>query len=130
MTRRSLAERAHEQLHKLPGMPEHSEGTRTRQVAVAAAPAISTSGLTKAYSETAGIFDVDLEVPDGTVMALLGPNGAGKTTALRVLSTLLRPDRGTVRVGSFDALTQPDRAERSSGWRVRGRESTRNSADG
>ena len=109
MTRRSLAERAHEQLHKLPGMPEHSEGTRTRQVAVAAAPAISTSGLTKAYSETAGIFDVDLEVPDGTVMALLGPNGAGKTTALRVLSTLLRPDRGTVRVGSFDALTQPDR---------------------
>jgi ABC-2 type transport system ATP-binding protein len=76
---------------------------------VAAAPAISTSGLTKAYSETAGIFDVDLEVPGGTVMALLGPNGAGKTTALRVLCTLLRPDRGTVRVGGFDALTQPDR---------------------
>jgi ABC-2 type transport system ATP-binding protein len=76
---------------------------------VAASPAIWTSGLTKAYSETAGIFDIDLEVPGRTVMALLGPNGAGKTTALRVLSTLLRPDRGTVRVGGFDALTQPDR---------------------
>ena len=78
---------------------------------MAAAPAISASGLTKAYSQTAGIFDVDLEVPGGTVMALLGPNGAGKTTALRILSTLLRPDRGTVRVGGFDALTQPDRVQ-------------------
>ncbi len=76
-----------------------------------AAPAISASGLTKAYSETTGIFDVDLEVPGGTVMALLGPNGAGKTTALRILSTLLRPDRGTVRFGGIDALTQPDRVQ-------------------
>jgi ABC-2 type transport system ATP-binding protein len=44
---------------------------------VAAPPAISVSGLTKAYSPTTGIFDVDLEVPGATVMALLGPNGAG-----------------------------------------------------
>jgi ABC-2 type transport system ATP-binding protein len=78
---------------------------------VAASPAISASGLTKAYSETADIFDIDLEVPGGTVMMLLGPNGAGKTTALRILSTLLRPDRGTVRVGGFDVLTQPDRVQ-------------------
>jgi ABC-2 type transport system ATP-binding protein len=44
-------------------------------------------------------------------MALLGPNGAGKTTAVRVLSTLLRPDRGTVRVGGLDALARPDRVQ-------------------
>jgi len=81
------------------------------QVAAAASPAIFASGLTKAYSETTGIFDLELEVPRGTVMALLGPNGAGKTTSLRILSTLLRPDRGTVRVGGFDALTQPDRVQ-------------------
>ena len=78
---------------------------------MAAAPAISVSGLTKAYSQTTGIFDVALDVPGETVMALLGPNGAGKTTALRILSTLLRPDRGTVRVGGFDALTQPGRVQ-------------------
>jgi oleandomycin transport system ATP-binding protein len=78
---------------------------------VAAVPAIAVSGLTKAYGQTTGIFDVDLEVPGGTVMALLGPNGAGKTTTLRILSTLLRPDRGTVRVGGFDALVQPDRVQ-------------------
>ena len=78
---------------------------------MAAVPAIAVSGLTKAYGQTTGIFDVDLEVPGGTVMALLGPNGAGKTTTLRILSTLLRPDRGTVRVGGFDALVQPDRVQ-------------------
>jgi ABC-2 type transport system ATP-binding protein len=71
--------------------------------------AISASGLTKAYSSTAGLFGVDLEVPAGTVMAVLGPNGAGKTTAVRVLSTLLRPDRGTVLVGGIDALERPGR---------------------
>jgi ABC-2 type transport system ATP-binding protein len=76
---------------------------------VTASAAISLAGLTKAYSQTAGVFDMDLEVPAGTVMALLGPNGAGKTTALRVLCTLLRPDRGTVRVGGIDALAQPHR---------------------
>jgi ABC-type multidrug transport system ATPase subunit len=75
---------------------------------VVASPAILVSGLTKAYGETTGVFDVGLEIPAGTVMALLGPNGAGKTTALRILSTLLRPDRGTVRVGGIDALAQPD----------------------
>jgi ABC-2 type transport system ATP-binding protein len=78
---------------------------------MAASAAISVSGLTKAYSETTGIFDLDLEVPAGTVMALLGPNGAGKTTALRILSTLLRPDRGAVRVGGIDALVQPGRVQ-------------------
>jgi ABC-2 type transport system ATP-binding protein len=82
--------------------------TKRRHVAVAASPAISASGLTKAYSSKTGIFDLDLDVPAGTVMALLGPNGAGKTTTVRILSTLLRPDRGTVRIGGFDALTQPD----------------------
>jgi len=78
---------------------------------VASSPAVAVSGLTKAYSETTGVFDVGFEVPAGTVMALLGPNGAGKTTALRVLSTLLRPDGGTVRVGGIDALAQPDRVQ-------------------
>jgi ABC-2 type transport system ATP-binding protein len=46
-------------------------------------------------------------VQGGSVMALLGPNGAGKTTAVRVLSTLLKPDRGQVRIGGYDGLRQP-----------------------
>jgi ABC-2 type transport system ATP-binding protein len=80
-------------------------------MAVATSPGIVAAGLTKTYGKAAGIFDVDLEVPGGTVTALLGPNGAGKTTAVRILSTLLRPDHGTVRVGGIDALAQPGRVQ-------------------
>ncbi len=50
---------------------------------------------------------VSFEIPSGTVLGLLGPNGAGKTTAVRILTTLLRPDSGTVRVADVDVLADP-----------------------
>ena len=43
--------------------------------------------------------------------ALLGPNGAGKTTMVRILSTLLRPDAGTARVGGYDVAREPERVQ-------------------
>jgi ABC-2 type transport system ATP-binding protein len=58
-------------------------------------PIVTTSGLTKDYGGT-GLFDVDLRVPRGSVYGLVGPNGAGKTTLLSLLSTIRRPDRGTI----------------------------------
>jgi daunorubicin resistance ABC transporter ATP-binding subunit len=64
--------------------------------------AIAASGLTKRYGKTTALCDVSLQVRAGTVTALLGPNGAGKTTMVRILSTLLRPDAGTARVGGYD----------------------------
>ncbi|MDT0446855.1 ATP-binding cassette domain-containing protein [Streptomyces johnsoniae] len=51
---------------------------------------------------------LDLTVPRGTVHGVLGPNGAGKTTAVRVLTTLLRPDSGRAEVAGFDVTTRPD----------------------
>ena len=57
--------------------------------------AIYAEGLVKHFKDVHALDGVDLDVPEGTVLGLLGPNGAGKTTAVRVLTTLLKPDRGT-----------------------------------
>jgi ABC-type multidrug transport system ATPase subunit len=57
-------------------------------------PAILAEGLEKSYGKTRALQSLDLEVEEGTVLGLLGPNGAGKTTAVRILTTLLRPDAG------------------------------------
>ncbi|SHG21489.1 ATP-binding cassette domain-containing protein [Streptoalloteichus hindustanus] len=68
--------------------------------------AVLARGLRKRYGETTALDGFDLAVPYGTVCGLLGPNGAGKSTAVRVLSTLLRPDGGRAEVGGFDVVTQ------------------------
>ncbi|GGU78085.1 daunorubicin resistance protein DrrA family ABC transporter ATP-binding protein [Streptomyces albospinus] len=69
----------------------------------------------KTFGEVRALDGVDLDVPEGTVLGMLGPNGAGKTTAVRVLTTLLRPDRGTARVAGIDVLAHPDAVRRSIG---------------
>jgi ABC-2 type transport system ATP-binding protein len=78
-------------------------------------PAIEVRGLRKAYGGQVVLDGVDLAVAAGTVVALLGPNGAGKTTAVQVLSTLIPPDGGEVRVAGHDLATDPDGIRRSIG---------------
>ena len=68
------------------------------------APAIETDGLCKRYGDVRALEDVDLRAEKGTVLGLLGPNGAGKTTAVRILTTLLRPDGGSARVDGLDVV--------------------------
>jgi ABC-2 type transport system ATP-binding protein len=68
------------------------------------APAIETTGLQKRYGSVEALRGVDLEVATGTVFGLLGPNGAGKTTAVRILTTLLKPDEGSARVAGLDVV--------------------------
>ncbi|NNF63323.1 MAG: ATP-binding cassette domain-containing protein [Acidimicrobiia bacterium] len=70
------------------------------------APAIVAESLVKTYGDVVALDGFDLEVQPGTVTGLLGPNGAGKTTAVRVFTTLLKPDSGTATVLGLDALTQ------------------------
>ncbi|MEU7694847.1 ATP-binding cassette domain-containing protein [Microbispora hainanensis] len=77
--------------------------------------AIAADGLRKRYGNTPALDGLDLTVGAGTVHGLLGPNGAGKTTAVRILTTLLRPDGGTARVAGFDVVRQPADVRRSIG---------------
>src|SRR5215831_9277859 len=66
--------------------------------------AIRVQGLEKSYKELHVLRGVDFDVARGSIFALLGSNGAGKTTVVRILSTLLRPDAGTVSVNGFDVV--------------------------
>jgi ABC-2 type transport system ATP-binding protein len=69
-------------------------------------PTINVKGLEKSYGDVRAVCGVDLEAAQGTVLGLLGPNGAGKTTVVRILTTLLKPDAGTVRIAGLDAIAQ------------------------
>jgi ABC-2 type transport system ATP-binding protein len=70
---------------------------------------IQSSGLVKRYGKVVALDGLDLLVPKGTVLGLLGPNGAGKTTAVRILTTLLEPDKGSVEVAGLDVRAEPDK---------------------
>src|SRR3954447_2476046 len=69
-------------------------------------PAITATGLAKTYGDVVALDGIDLEAQEGTVLGLLGPNGAGKTTAVRILATLLQPDKGSARIAGFDVVKQ------------------------
>jgi ABC-2 type transport system ATP-binding protein len=67
--------------------------------------AIVVEGLQKSYGSVRALCGVDFSARTGSVLGLLGPNGAGKTTAVRVMTTLLQPDAGSVRIAGLDVVT-------------------------
>jgi ABC-2 type transport system ATP-binding protein len=77
--------------------------------------AIRAVDLAKSFGAVRALEGVSFEVPTGTVLGLLGPNGAGKTTAVRILATLLRPDRGLAEVLGRDVTEDPMRTRASIG---------------
>ncbi|WP_318204344.1 ATP-binding cassette domain-containing protein [Streptomyces sp. SCL15-4] len=68
--------------------------------------AVLSEGLEKRFGAVRALRGLDLAVAEGTVCGLLGPNGAGKTTAVRLLTTLLRPDGGSARVAGHDPVRE------------------------
>ncbi len=67
---------------------------------------ISVRNLSKSYGKVKALDGINLDVKKGSVTALLGPNGAGKTTLVRVLTTLLVPDSGSVQVAGLDVVRE------------------------
>jgi ABC-2 type transport system ATP-binding protein len=71
--------------------------------------AISASNLEKSYKNLKVLDKIHFSVKKGSVFALLGSNGAGKTTTIKILATLLKPDKGSAQVCGFDVVKQPDK---------------------
>lgn len=68
---------------------------------------IQVEGLSKSFGKVKAVQNVSFSASDGQITGLLGPNGAGKSTTLRMLYTLLKPDRGTARIDSLDVTQTP-----------------------
>jgi ABC-2 type transport system ATP-binding protein len=77
--------------------------------------AIEAEALVKNYGDVRALDGLSLAVPAGTIFGLLGPNGAGKSTAVRILTTLSRPDAGSARVAGHDVLADPAAVRRAIG---------------
>ncbi|MDH6583566.1 ABC-2 type transport system ATP-binding protein [Streptomyces sp. SAI-133] len=75
--------------------------------------AVLSEGLEKRFGEVRALRGLDLAVAPGTVCGILGPNGAGKTTAVRLLTTLLRPDAGSALVAGHDLVREPEAVRRA-----------------
>jgi sodium transport system ATP-binding protein len=76
---------------------------------------IEARGLTKHFGTVRALDDVSFSAADGRITGLLGPNGAGKSTCLRILSTVIKPDRGTAHVGNTDVVEGSRAARRQLG---------------
>src|SRR5258705_11700253 len=68
---------------------------------------VEIQGLSKQYGRRKAVDDVNMTIESGEIFGLVGPNGAGKTTTMRMLVTLLRPDKGEIRVGGYSVRKSP-----------------------
>lgn len=76
---------------------------------------IEVQNLTKKFGDFVAVKDVSFAVEEGGIFAFLGPNGAGKSTTIKMLTTLLHPTSGTMRINGHDPVAEPDLARHSFG---------------
>jgi ABC-2 type transport system ATP-binding protein len=82
---------------------------------IPAVPAVEIQGLTRRFGAFTAVDHLDLRVEAGGVFAFLGPNGAGKTTTIKMLTTLLAPTEGSLKLCGFDVVKDPRAARRCFG---------------
>jgi ABC-2 type transport system ATP-binding protein len=76
---------------------------------------IEVKNLTKNFKDFIAVNNISFAVKEGEVFAFLGPNGAGKTTTIKMLTTLLRPGSGEIKINGFDPVNQQDQVRHSFG---------------
>ncbi len=76
---------------------------------------IEVKHLTKKFGAFTAVNDVSFDVQDGELFAFLGPNGAGKTTTVKMLTTLVQPTSGKIRLNGIDPVEEPEEARRTFG---------------
>lgn len=89
---------------------------RPRQPRDEGEPRVVLQGLTKRYGDFLAVDHLDLQAPPGRVFGVLGPNGAGKTTTLRMITGLLQPTEGSVRIDGYDLADEPVAAKKMTGF--------------
>lgn len=82
----------------------------------AASNIIEARDLTRSFSSDTGVFDVSFALPQGAILGLIGPSGSGKTTTVRLMTGLLSPERGSVRVLGQEAITFTTRTRERIGY--------------
>jgi ABC-2 type transport system ATP-binding protein len=71
--------------------------------------------LTKKFDDLTAVNEISFNVETGSIFAFLGPNGAGKTTTIKMLTTVLKPTSGEIRINGFNVLKEQDKARESFG---------------
>lgn len=72
--------------------------------------------LQKTYGKYHALDDLNMEIPEGALYGFVGPNGAGKTTTIKIMTGLLMPDSGSVKIGGIDALRHPQQLKKKIGY--------------
>lgn len=79
-------------------------------------PIVEIEGLSKRFGKRTAVDGLSLSIESGEIFGLVGPNGAGKTTTMRMLVTLLKPDKGEMRVGGYSVAKAPREVRRLLGF--------------
>ena len=82
---------------------------------MSASSIITVTDLTKTFKELTAVNHISFHVEKGEIFAFLGPNGAGKTTTIKMLTTLLRPTSGEIRINGYDPQHEQDKVRASFG---------------
>jgi len=77
---------------------------------------IEMENLCKSFRSVEAVRNLTLTVPRGEIFCFLGPNGAGKTTTIKMLTSLMRPTSGTIRIGGIDIRANPQAAKKLMGY--------------